>query len=99
MSKKEKVIDRLMDLQESYDKEYIKMRELISKTQTKKMSKKVTIEVTENGWETKEELNGKTFLHIVSDLCCASCGYQMKFDKSEDKWGCAKCGHTSQHYR
>ena len=38
-------------------------------------------------------------LHIVSDLCCASCGYQMKFDKSEDKWGCAKCGHTSQHYR
>ena len=39
MSKKEKVIDRLMDLQESYDKEYIKMRELISKTKTKKMSK------------------------------------------------------------
>ena len=28
-----------MDLQESYDKEYIKMRELISKTKTKKMSK------------------------------------------------------------
>ena len=35
MSKKEKVIDRLMDLQESYDKEYIKMRELISKTKNK----------------------------------------------------------------
>jgi hypothetical protein len=35
----------------------------------------------------------------VSDLCCASCGYQMKFDKSQDKWGCTKCGHTSQHYR
>lgn len=35
----------------------------------------------------------------VSDLCCASCGYQMKFDKGEDKWGCTKCGHTSQHYR
>ena len=44
MSKKEKVIDRLMDLQESYDKEYIKMRELISKTKTKKMSKKELIE-------------------------------------------------------
>tara|TARA_R110002072_G_scaffold198418_1_gene355991 strand:- start:208 stop:405 length:198 start_codon:yes stop_codon:yes gene_type:complete len=40
MSKKEKVIDRLMDLQESYDKEYIKMRELICNTKTKKMSKK-----------------------------------------------------------
>lgn len=35
----------------------------------------------------------------VSDLCCASCGYQMKFDRSEDKWGCTKCGHTSRHYR
>lgn len=31
----------------------------------------------------------------VSDLCCASCGYQMKFDKGEDKWGCTKCGYTS----
>ena len=32
MSKKERVIDRLIDLQESYDKQYIKMRELFSKT-------------------------------------------------------------------
>ena len=32
MSKKERVVDILMDLQESYDKEYIKMRELVSKT-------------------------------------------------------------------
>ena len=47
----------------------------------------------------KEYENKQLILHIVSDLCCASCGYQMKFDKSEDKWGCAKCGHTSQHYR
>jgi ribosomal protein S27AE len=35
----------------------------------------------------------------VKDLCCASCGYQMKFNKNEDKWICNKCGHTSQHYR
>jgi ribosomal protein S27AE len=35
----------------------------------------------------------------VSDLCCVSCGYQMKFNKSEDKWECTKCGYTSQHYR
>ena len=32
MSKKETILDILMDLQESYDKEYIKMRELVSKT-------------------------------------------------------------------
>ena len=32
MSKKERVVDILMDLQERYDKEYIKMRELFSKT-------------------------------------------------------------------
>jgi len=32
MSKKEKVIDIMMELQERYDKEYIKMRELVSKT-------------------------------------------------------------------
>jgi hypothetical protein len=32
MSKKETILDILMDLQERYDKEYIKMRELVSKT-------------------------------------------------------------------
>ena len=47
----------------------------------------------------QEWINEQLSIHIVSDLCCASCGYQMKFDTNEDKWGCTKCGHTSQHYR
>ena len=32
MSKKETILDILMDLQERYDKEYIKMRDFLSKT-------------------------------------------------------------------
>lgn len=48
------------------------------------MSKKVTIEVTENGWETKVELNGKTYIEKYKRTSFGSEGYEGDFENEED---------------
>ena len=44
------------------------------------MSKKVTIEVTEDGWETKIELNGKTYIEKHKRANFGSESYEGDFE-------------------
>lgn len=48
------------------------------------MSKKVTIEITENGWETKVELNGKTYIEKHKRTNFGSEGYEGNFEDEDD---------------
>ena len=48
------------------------------------MSKKVTIEVTENGWETKVELNGKTYIEKHKRTNFGSEGVEGNFENEDE---------------
>ena len=47
------------------------------------MSKKVTIEVTKNGWETKVELNGKTYIEKHKRTNFGSERYEGNFEDED----------------
>jgi hypothetical protein len=46
--------------------------------------KKVTIEVTENGWETKLEINGETFIEKHERTDTGAKGYEGNFEEEEE---------------
>lgn len=48
------------------------------------MTKKVTIEVTENGWETKVEVNGKTYIEKHEADQFGAKGVEGNFEEEEE---------------